>query len=272
MSSVKQYPEKYFRFENDIGTVPSAGPRHYHNALELYYLEEGECRYFIENKSYDVKAGDLVLIPEGVIHHTSYIGGLHVRKLIYCSRAYIPPTVTDKLGALFYLYRNEEISQDIRDIFNCIEQEYEHPDGFSKGVISANISLLFFLLARNKNQCSSEGRGNEYVIAAIEYIQSHFYRQVCLREVAAHVSVSPEHLSRIFKKETCFGFSEYLTLVRMKKAEELLKSGTEKSIAEIAYSCGFNDSNYFSEKFKQNYGCSPLKYRKTEMVGLLNRL
>ena len=59
------------------------------------------------------------------------------------------------------------------------------------------------------------------------------------------------------------GFSEYLTLVRLKNAEELLKSDMSLSVTEIAYASGFNDSNYFSEKFKSYYGVSPKKYRKT---------
>ena len=83
-----------------------------------------------------------------------------------------------------------------------------------------------------------------------------------LTDVAEEVSISPEHLSRVFKKETGFGFSEYLSLVRLQKAEELLKSEKDLSISEVAYHCGFNDSNYFSEKFKRSYGVSPLKYKK----------
>ena len=73
---------------------------------------------------------------------------------------------------------------------------------------------------------------------------------------------SQEHLSRTFKKHTGFGFNEYLTLVRLQHAEQLLKGDEKMSISTIAYNCGFNDSNYFSDKFKKMYGTSPLKYSK----------
>ena len=75
-------------------------------------------------------------------------------------------------------------------------------------------------------------------------------------------SVSPEHLSRTFKRETGFGFNEYLTLVRLQHAELMLRDRSAKSISDIAYSCGFNDSNYFSDRFKKAYGIPPLRYRK----------
>ena len=42
----------------------------------------------------------------------------------------------------------------------------------------------------------------------------------------------------------------------------MLKERDGFSISEIAYRCGFNDSNYFSDKFKKVYGTSPLKYSK----------
>jgi AraC-like DNA-binding protein len=50
--------------------------------------------------------------------------------------------------------------------------------------------------------------------------------------------------------------------VRLQHAENLLKLRDGKSISEIAYGCGFNDSNYFSDKFKKIYGVSPLRYAK----------
>ncbi len=262
----QKYPEKYFRFESDINAKPIVGHRHYHDAFEIYYLEDGECRYFIDNKSYDVKQGDLILVPEGVIHHTAYRDGIHSRKLLYCSRSVIPSSVAQKLSSMLYLYRNESISCEIKKIFDDIEKESSLSDDFSNGVIAAKVELLFFLLARNENTCSSVSEGNEYVSAAIEYVRKNFRHDVRLARIAKEISVSAEHLSRMFKKETGFGFCEYLTLVRLKSAEELLINDPSMPISEIAYACGFNDSNYFCEKFKKSYGTSPLKYRRTHIL------
>ena len=85
---------------------------------------------------------------------------------------------------------------------------------------------------------------------------------ISLSEMAESFSVSAEHLSRMFKKETGFGFNEYVTLVRLQRAESMLKNENGKSISEIAYACGFNDSNYFSDKFKKAYGVVPSEIRK----------
>ena len=262
MSPSRQHAEKYLRFENDKSKGSIVGNRHYHSFFEIYYLDEGTCRYFIDSKCYDVEAGDIVLIPEGVIHHTTYQGGYHSRRLIYCSRSFIPTDVADKLPSLLYLYRCPSIADSIREIFDVIDKEYSDPVEYSRGIIAARVELLFFLLARNKNEYPNSSAGSEYVSAAIEYVKKNLGDSVKLSEAARAASVSPEHLSRTFKKETGFGFSEYVTLLRLKKAESLLSGGSKLSIAEIAYACGFNDSNYFSERFKSSYGVSPKDYRR----------
>lgn len=43
-----------------------------------------------------------------------------------------------------------------------------------------------------------------------------------------------------------------------------LLGNTEKSITEIAFSCGFNHLSYFSKMFQESYGCTPGEYRKAE--------
>lgn len=55
--------------------------------------------------------------------------------------------------------------------------------------------------------------------------------------------------------------SEYIRVIRMKKAAELLVT-TEDNVAEIGYKIGINDPAYFSRCFKQTFGKSPLQYRK----------
>ena len=70
------------------------------------------------------------------------------------------------------------------------------------------------------------------------------------------------NFSRLFKKETGLGFSKYLNSLRLQYAEQLLKSAEGKNITRVAESCGFDDSNYFSKKFKEVYGISPKKVQR----------
>jgi AraC family L-rhamnose operon regulatory protein RhaS len=50
--------------------------------------------------------------------------------------------------------------------------------------------------------------------------------------------------------------------LRLQKAEELLRSDAALSVTQAAFACGFNDANYFSKRFKDLYGVSPVAFRK----------
>lgn len=241
------------------------GPRtqHYHNLFEIYFLESGSCNYFIDNKSYEVLRGDIILIPEGVIHNTMYKNEPHSRMLINCSGRFIPASVISVIPSMIYLYRNPEITDQVYGLFKKIENEYIQSDEFSSDILCCYTHMLFFLLARNKNKCTKVQSSNAYIETIIRYIQKNYSTDISLSKTAKMYSVSPEHLSRTFKKETGFGFCEYVTLVRLQQAEQVLRHANGTSISEIAYACGFNDSNYFSQKFKNAYGFPPSKLKKS---------
>ena len=244
--------------ENVRGSVAT---EHYHSMFELYYMKEGKCNYFIEDRSYDVAAGDIILIPAGTIHRTNYGTKLHSRHLINFSEDFISADILSATMSLGYLYSNKSLSPHIDKIFDMIETEYMRNDALTIHALKTYTEQLLLLMIRSGNERKREADGNGIVEKAVKYIQENYMNDVKLSDVARIMNVSAEHLSRIFKKETAFGFNEYLTLYRLQRAEYILANEPGRAIGEIAYSCGFNDSNYFSYKFKQRYGISPTKAR-----------
>jgi AraC-like DNA-binding protein len=148
----------------------------------------------------------------------------------------------------------------IDTIFNNIESEYNRGDAVAQVALRDYAESLLILMIRNQHEKIRQDR-NSIVDATIKYIQSNYMSTIRLADVAKMLSVSEEHLSRTFKKEITFGFSEYVTLIRLQKAEHMLKNEPSRAITEVAYACGFNDSNYFSYKFKKAYGVTPSEVR-----------
>ncbi|MBE7012245.1 MAG: AraC family transcriptional regulator [Ruminococcaceae bacterium] len=231
---------------------------HYHNMFEIYYITSGECSYFIDNKTYSLLPGDIILIPEGVIHNTEY-NSIHSRLLINCSKSFIPTSIRDILPPMTYLYRNPGTIDEINGIFAKIEKEYYGKDLLRNDILTCYTHMLFFIIARNISTCETIDGKNAHIEKAIDYMKQNFSSSVTLPEIASICNISPEHFSRIFKNETGFTFSEYLNFLRLKKAHGLLLHSRRDSVAKISSMCGFNDSNYFSIKFKQMYGISPKK-------------
>jgi AraC-like DNA-binding protein len=262
MASTEFISDGLFYFDANVRSLVSGSKRHYHNQFEIYYMKEGTCNYFIDNKTYEVVSGDVVLIPEGVIHKTNYGDEPHTRLLLNCSQDYIPTGVLSELPSMMYLYRNETTVAEIDALFSKIQEEAANPDSFTAELIRCYTNMLFYIMARGGNRFSDSGKKNSFVEAAVRHVQKNYMHQVSLSELAKAFSVTPEHLSRSFKRETGFGFNEFLTLIRLQKAETMLKNENGKSISEIAYACGFNDSNYFSDKFKRAYGIVPTELRR----------
>lgn len=237
---------------------------HYHKGFEVYYLEKGTCWYFIDHKSYRLSAGDIALIPAGVIHKTSYETRLSSRSVFNCDDSFLPSSVRGLLRDLPYFSRADSTAEQVESLFRSIRQEYESPDRHAMDALRSYVAQLFLLIARESGKCRQEKKESPIVERAVEYIHSHYAETVSLQAAAEHCYVSREHLSRIFKKETGFGFNEYLNIYRLKIANAQLQKDPKRQISLVALSCGFNDSNYFTKQYKKIYGITPTKERKGE--------
>lgn len=253
--------EKTFRYSSVKGSATPMHSHHYHDLCEIYYMVSGECIYYINDVPYEISEGDVVFIPEGVIHKTYYGKKEHERLLIECSSDYIPKALKEILNTTVHISNHLGYSEDFHELLTKIEaEELEHKD-FYTDVIEALASLLFYSIARARNAVQ-EDSGRPSIKKIVAYIKENYSSQITLSSVATDNFISPEHLSRSFKQKMGKGFNEFLSEVRLEEAKKLLESNDKLSISEIAYSCGFNDSNYFSDKFKKAYGIPPLRYRK----------
>lgn len=252
----------YFHFQIAQGETAYPPHVHYHPDYEVYYLTEGKCRYFIHDKTYSMTAGDLVVIPPGIIHKVIYETPTHSRILFNCTEDYLPKSVLQVLDKLTYLPESMDTTKQITSLYRRIREADSQPDAFSEDTIRCCAMQLFLLMAKTSGNTGALSTGSSFVERAVAYIRANYADHPTLTDTAKHCAVSPEHLSRVFKKETGFGFNEYLNLYRLKKAEALLKSGQAQSVSQAALLCGFNDSNYFSGAYKKMYGISPSQVRK----------
>lgn len=239
---------------------------HMHNYYELYYLTEGVRKYFIDDTIYELKEGDIVVIPPDILHRTVGTDKELYSRILLC---FLPDTLDDSLKNNEWINNHFLRIPRIRrkkldDIFEKIEYEKNRNDEYSEQLINNYINEIFMLLTRIANRTDSLPVSNEVnsvISEAAKYIRQNYEKNITLNEVADHVNMSRTYFSKLFKKQTGVGFSNYLVKVRINEAAKLL-TDTEHSITDIALSCGFNDSSYFSSLFKKTMGVSPGKYKK----------
>jgi YesN/AraC family two-component response regulator len=97
---------------------------------------------------------------------------------------------------------------------------------------------------------------------AVKYIEEHYEQECSLTDVAAYVQMNPSYLSALFKKTTGETFKSCLNRMRMDKAALLLRN-TDMKINEIASATGFDEPNYFTNVFRQQFRMSPKEFRNS---------
>ncbi len=243
---------------------------HRHNCHEVYFLLSGARRYLIGHNIYNVNAGNLVIIPQNELHRTtSRTHDRYDRILLYFSDRFAAPFWQEAgreafdsflgLGCVQLPLRQQE---RVRQILTRMEEEQVRQDPYSQLTISHLLCELIVLVLRhgNSGQKTSDGTENK-ILEAARYISDNCDQEITLHSAAQVACMEATYFSKCFKKSTGFGFHDYLTQTRLKKAEELLRS-SRLSISEISESCGFLSSNYFGDVFKKCKGMSPRAYRK----------
>src|SRR5262245_34925694 len=97
--------------------------------------------------------------------------------------------------------------------------------------------------------------------AVVAYIEEHLDGSPSLEQMAAVARLSPNYLVSQFKRATGLPPHQYVILRRVERARQLLQTGTELSLAEVAAHAGFSDQSQFSHHFKRLVGVTPAQFR-----------
>jgi AraC-like DNA-binding protein len=137
-----------------------------------------------------------------------------------------------------------------------IQQFAELEDG--EAARRAFLPLLDRLVARLKPGNLST---HHLVRGAQAFIEENYPRRISLSSVADHLHVSPNYLSRVFKKETATTLTSYTHAVRMEHAMVLLAAGG-RTISEIAYLVGYQNYRDFYRNFVKLKNASPRQFQR----------
>jgi transcriptional regulator GlxA family with amidase domain len=98
---------------------------------------------------------------------------------------------------------------------------------------------------------------------AVHLMEQHIGRPLSLEELADRVEMSVRHLQRLFKTQTGESPFSYARRLRLRTAAWLL-TGTDRTVADIAATCGFSDASHMGREFRKEFGVAPNVYRATQ--------
>lgn len=251
---------------------------HIHPYYEIFYLINGDCTFFIGHNIYQLNQGDLVVVPKGEIHKSTYPQIGSSQRFVVCfkeshvdwvcqllERSTVESALTSGVISIPQGRRAY-----IESLMTQLIAESEGQDALSPAFVRTQLLELTLFLIRcrlfGQSSVKEIDVDNQLIQEVATYIYQNYQSRLDLQEIADRFHISRSYLSRKFKAVTGFGFKEYILNLRIKNACRLLLQ-TKKSITDIAFECGFNDSNYFGDAFRRIKGISPYKYRKNqEMV------
>lgn len=242
--------------------------RHKHDFWEFLYIVSGKGQVCVGTKNYTAQSGDLFIYPPSVEHDETPSQGetLVVRVLSIINTGDITFMEYWPLSDPHYVKFSQTWLNIVFDrISDKILSELEQMDtAYTIRIKALSFEWQSYLMMYVEKTCKKglDSPQENYVFHTQQYILQNYQRSISLESIASNSYVSTYYLSHIFKKITGSTPMNYLTTLRMKKAQDLLEN-TRISISEVGRMVGYEDVQHFSNSFKKHFGCSPRVYRQS---------
>jgi AraC-like DNA-binding protein/mannose-6-phosphate isomerase-like protein (cupin superfamily) len=263
-----------------LDAIPnSLRPDTHPGEYEIHYVVDGSLGFWVEDRSYDVRAGMGFITQPGVLH-----GGVHATLQPaewYWLRARFPSgdrTLPELSRASTQWLRHElaglkvplfMASLRLRNCFLGLLEEHRHRTPHSLLMSRLLLHELLVTLIRDHGESSLSARTHAQSVSppvqrVLRWVQEHLTEELpCIDDVAAIAEMSESHFRRRFHEETGFSPIEYVTHQRIERAKQLLLT-SDRSITSLALMLGFHTSAYFAQVFRKLTGMTPSQYRVTQ--------
>jgi len=263
------------------------GVMHSHEFIEIMYVVSGRGYHTVSGETTVAKKGDLFVINKDTSHLFEYdkLSGEPFESYdLKFTPEFFDTSVTGSQGIealnnsfVFYSLlngRNESMPyisvsgdefSEFGELFAKIYHEYnERQKGYIEIIRAYIIELMvnIFRKTEGSSKKSDTSFAKQIVSYINEYIENNFSSHISIRELASQVYANSDYMGRVYKKSTGLTISEMIQKVRTDQAAKLLKT-TNRTVADIAASCGYEDLKFFYTVFKRIKGVSPGQYRKT---------
>ena len=231
-------------------------------ALLIYCVKGGGwCE--LAGHLHTVRAGDLLALPPGVPHscgaHLSTPWTVHWAQAAGENlRDYLSELGVSAQAPLVWMGDDLQLARLFNEVLRSLEQGPSFPN-----LLHASHALghLLAVMIRHRHEQTRDTSDTVQKVAeGIIYMSEHLDQPMRVSALAALANLSPAHFSVLFKEQTGCSPRDYLHLLRIHRACQLLRS-SNLNVKEIASSLGYQDQFHFSRQFKAFQGVPPSKYR-----------
>lgn len=249
---------------------------HVQPGMELNLTLEGKAAYVIGNEIYMQSPGQLIFFP-GNIPHQIYVdpSSQYKRAVICFERTDLLPE-TERLltpaadfswlfgTACRHIHLSPDMFTQVKSIVSLMSDEMQHRKTGWRQIVGSQFVSLTVLIGRfleESERAQSRTASPVSVALCCAYIDKHLHEDLSLQSIARMFNISPEHLTRQFKREKGLSFYQYVLQQRVYESRRMLLDCPEMSLTDIAYAIGFTSSAQFSRVFKSLTLMSPTQFR-----------
>jgi AraC-like DNA-binding protein len=247
---------------------------HWHSDLEFIFIKEGSMDFFINGKIVHLDEDNGIFINSKRLHY-----GFSENKrecafyavIISPSLFFEHSLLTKKyfyekfnIYSQDYIYLNKEINWQ-KKILDTVSMIYHCANSNNINIVRL-LSLATLICADigdyliSENVIDEEDYQKNVVWKMADYIHRNYDKKISLDNIAEAGIVCRSKCCQLFKKHLLQSPNDYLVRYRLSKSCELLRN-TNMSISEIAFSCGFQSSSYFTSVFSREISMVPKAFR-----------
>lgn len=250
-------------------------PEHWHRTLQFTIVVKGNLDVSVNGQKYSIYEKECVLLNSNALHKIEGEGiayTIHVLPSFICTESditlyskYLAPFLSNPSFTCVVFQDINEWQKEILEILSDIIERADKKEFTYELEIKALLIQIWAKMIKNI-KCSVPNEEEikirtERVKLMIEYIHINYQKRISVKEIALAANISESECGRCFQKILQQSPIEFLIRYRITCAYYMLAS-TDKTITEIAESCGFEDPSYFFRTFKKYTGMTPGEYRK----------
>ncbi len=242
---------------------------HWHKNVEIMRVLKGTLYVTLNSETFVVQKGDTVFVNSETVH-----GAVPKDDCVYECAVFDPeiigflPFGTERLcecltnGSIRIKEKIDAQCKEVREITRKLFESLNDATITARYDVIGNLCLLFSAIFKNNyytKQTSVRENPSTQISKfkkVIHFIRSSYSQELTLEDMAQCAGMSKKYFCVFFKQYTHQTPFEYLISYRIERATHYLLT-TDKSITDIAYSCGFNDLSYFIKTYKAHKGTSP---------------
>lgn len=233
---------------------------HWHEDLEIHYLEQGKADFYLNQACYHVEKGDILIANSNELHSAYCTEEPYLGKVLVFDVRFISPELGRANNIFQSIIYGDRI---IQDLFERIFDERQAERLGYKSQCRALVTQLLVYLSRNYVVQSLSERENvkrkkdlERLNVVLSYIHSHYTERISNTELAEMICLSEDRFGHLFRESVGKAPLQYINDMRLQSAMNLLKTN-EYTVTEVAEVAGFQDYNHFGRLFRKRYGYTP---------------